>query len=102
MELTPQDVLGQWLLRVLHAGNGRATKSQALRGIEKRFGHLLTGDDHLMEPKVNEEKWENRTAWQRNKLVQSGLLQTTKQSGHGVWALTDLGRKAAQQAEKQG
>lgn len=100
MDLTPQQTLGQWLLRALHGNNGRATKSQALMIMEQRFGHLLTADDRLLEPKVNEEKWENRTAWERNKLVESGFLQPTSESGHGVWALAQAGTQAAQRAEQ--
>ncbi len=100
MDLTPQDTLGRWLLRVLDAGSGRASKAQTLRMMEKSFGHLLTKDDRLLQPSTNEEKWENRTAWERNNLVKSGLLQTPGEAGFGVWALTKAGRVAAREADR--
>jgi hypothetical protein len=83
------------------SGEPGQAPSQALQAMEKRFGHLLTQDDRLIEPKVNEAKWENRTAWERNAMVESGLLQPTSESGRGVWALTASGKSAARSAEVQ-
>jgi hypothetical protein len=97
MSLTPQATLGSWLLHVLAENNGRASKWLALRMIEEAYGHLLTAEDRDLQPSVNECKWENRTAWERDKLVKAGLLQPAEQSGHGVWAITAAGRKVVEQ-----
>lgn len=91
MDLTPQETLGRWLIEVLGENGGKARKSAALRLIELKYGQRLTADDRLPQPSNDETKWENQTAWERNNLVKSGLLQTPNVAGHGVWALTELG-----------
>ena len=96
MVLTPQKTLRVWLLRVLCDNNGRASKWLALRLMEEAYGHLLTEEDRELRVSVNECAWENNTAWERNALVEAGLLQTTEQSSRGVWAITEAGRKVAE------
>jgi Mrr N-terminal domain len=91
VNLTSQDVLGKWLIKVLGDHGGRAEKARALDWIEQEFGHLLTPDDWLAQPSNGETKWRNQTAWERNKLVESGILLGVSESGRGVWALSEHG-----------
>lgn len=91
MNLTSYETLGKWLLEVLGEHGGKARKRTALRYIEEKYGHRLTPDDRLPQPSNHEVKWENNTAWERDRLVKSGVLQTPAQAGHGYWALSDLG-----------
>jgi hypothetical protein len=91
MDLTPQETLGKWLLQVLGGHGGSARKADALRLMERQYGHLLTEDDWLPQPSNTEPKWQNQTAWERNRLVRSGMLHPTSTAGWGVWSLTDLG-----------
>ncbi|MBY6363245.1 winged helix-turn-helix domain-containing protein [Rhodococcoides corynebacterioides] len=88
---TPQSTLGHWLIIVLGEAGGSATKPQALARIEYKFGYLLSPVDWHTQPSGKEIKWHNNTAWERNKLVKSGILAPVDESGRGVWRLTRRG-----------
>lgn len=91
MRATPQSVLGEWLIVVLGESSRKMTKQQALAAIEGRFGHMLNAVDWRLQPSGKEVKWQNQTAWERDKLVKTGLLAPVKEAGRGVWKLTAKG-----------
>lgn len=91
MQLTSQVVLGRWLIDVLGAAGGQARKQDVLRRIAEKYGYLLTADDWLPQPSQQEPKWQNQTAWERNRLVNDGLLEPVSRAGRGVWMLTEAG-----------
>lgn len=95
--LTPQRVLHDYLLLALAALGGSATKREALDWIEGHFGATLTGEDRQSQPTRNEPKWENQTAWERDRMVRHGLIAPFKEglTERGRWTLTDMGRAAA-------
>ncbi|WP_078076302.1 winged helix-turn-helix domain-containing protein [Streptomyces niveus] len=90
MQLTPHEVLGRWLLVTLGEMGGTGSKQAVLRRIRERYGPQLTETDHLPQPSNGEVKWENRTAWQRNRMVKAGLLKPYERHGD-PWALTEAG-----------
>ncbi|GGZ81318.1 winged helix-turn-helix domain-containing protein [Streptomyces bluensis] len=90
MQLTPHEVLGRWLLTTLGEMGGVGSKQAVLRRIHERYGSQLTETDHLPQPSNGEVKWENRTAWQRNRMVKAGLLKPYERRGD-PWALTEAG-----------
>jgi hypothetical protein len=90
MQLTPHEVLGRWLLTTLGEMGGAGSKQAVLRRIQERYGPQLTATDHLPQPSNGEVKWENRTAWQRNRMVKAGLLKPYEKRGD-PWALTEAG-----------
>lgn len=90
MQLTPHDVLGRWLLITLGKMGGAGSKQAVLWQIRERYGSQLTETDHLPQPSNGEVKWENRTAWQRNRMVKAGLLKPYTRHGD-PWALTEAG-----------
>ncbi|MFJ6444779.1 winged helix-turn-helix domain-containing protein [Streptomyces sp. NPDC091649] len=90
MQLTPHEVLGRWLLATLGEMGGGGSKQAVLRRIHERYGSQLTETDHLPQPSNGEVKWENRTAWQRNRMVKAGLLKPYVQRGD-PWTLTEAG-----------
>ncbi|MFF5922971.1 winged helix-turn-helix domain-containing protein [Streptomyces flavochromogenes] len=90
MQLTPHEVLGRWLLATLGEMGGAGSKRSVLRRIEERYGSQLTETDHLPQPSNGEVKWENRTAWQRNRMVKAGLLKPYERHGD-PWELTPAG-----------
>ncbi|WP_149548749.1 winged helix-turn-helix domain-containing protein [Streptomyces marokkonensis] len=90
MQLTPHEVLGRWLLMTLGEMGGAGSKQAVLRRMRERYGSQLTETDHLPQPSNGEVKWENRTAWQRNRLVKAGLLKPYQEHGD-PWALTEAG-----------
>ncbi|WP_428953879.1 winged helix-turn-helix domain-containing protein [Streptomyces sp. cg35] len=90
MNLTPHEVLGRWLLTTLGEMSGAGSKQAVLRRMRDRYGSQLTDTDLLPQPSNGEIKWENRTAWQRNRMVKAGLLKPFKTYGD-PWALTEAG-----------
>ena len=58
--------------------------------VEHKMKHLFSAVDYDNVPSGGEIRWRNSAQWARNTLVhQRGLLN--KNSGHGIWELTDLG-----------
>jgi hypothetical protein len=89
MALTQHRVLRQWLVISLAEQGGEATKAEALAFIEARFGDELTSDDWLRQPSNNETKWRNRAAFERQSMIQDGLL--VRRSPYNRWTLSDAG-----------
>ncbi|GAA1478195.1 hypothetical protein GCM10009623_26410 [Nocardioides aestuarii] len=97
MAITPQRVLHDYLLLALTALGGSATKRQALDWIDEHFGVTLTVEDRQSQPRRAEPKWENQTAWERNRMVETGLIAPFIEgvTERGRWTLTRAGRTAA-------
>lgn len=97
MAITPQRVLHDYLLLALAELGGSASKRAALDWIDEHFGSTLTADDRRSQPTRDEPKWENQTAWERNRMVTAGLIEPFRagESTRGVWTLTAHGRAAA-------
>jgi hypothetical protein len=75
--------------------------SAPYRQVVDRVGELLKGDltDLDLEP-VNSGniRWQNRLQFVRLRLVQEGRM--TRESGRGVWAISDEGRKYLEEHER--
>ncbi|PNG22726.1 HNH endonuclease [Streptomyces cahuitamycinicus] len=88
--LTPQHALRTWLLNVLAELGGSAPTGHALKRMERRYGTLLSPEDHEGTERDNEPKWHNRTRFERKRMERSGLLVPARES-RGVWTLTEAG-----------
>ena len=63
---------------------------QVLEIVEQKMRHLFTSVDYEKQSSGADLRWRNTAQWARNTLVhKKGLLK--KNSGHGVWELTDEG-----------
>jgi hypothetical protein len=92
--LTSHDQLRQWLVAALGDMGGRATRQQALRRIQGDFGDLLTQEDRHSPPtRPFEETWKNRVSFERQHMVDEGLLAPYVERGD-PWALTSAGWSA--------
>ncbi|MBQ1076649.1 winged helix-turn-helix domain-containing protein [Micromonospora sp. C31] len=83
------------ILTALAELGGGARRKEVLGAIERRFGALLELDDTRRRPSGRDVVWKNRASFVRNALVDQGLLQPTRCSGWGVWALTARGEARA-------
>jgi hypothetical protein len=92
MGLTQQPTLRKWLLQALGELGGVASKSRVLKRMQDIFGDALTEDDWKAMPSNKEVKWQNRTAWERQHMVDEGLLKSS--SEHGTWELSEPGWNA--------
>jgi hypothetical protein len=92
MSLTQQPTLRKWLMRALGDLGGSASKPRVLKRMQDIFGDSLTEDDWKAMPSNKEVKWQNRTAWERQHMVEEGLLKSS--SEHGIWELSESGWRA--------
>lgn len=86
MALTPQAVLGEWILDVLADTTwGQANRADVLDAIERRYGGRLTLDDLNPPPtRPQEARWRNRASFERANMVRMGLLSARSD---GIWEL---------------
>ena len=80
------------ILRVLKGMGGEGKRSEVISRIaqERKF----TDDEMEETTSSGEGVIENNISWARMSLVNTGYLQPTKQSGHGKWALSEMGHRA--------
>ncbi len=90
---TPEDDFRRPLLKSLVELGGRAPISEVLRLVGEKMKAVLKEYD--LKPLPSDPKsirWRNTAQWCRNTLVREGLMRSD--SPHGVWEISDAGRKA--------
>lgn len=96
MALTSHAELRRRLLIVLARAGGKLPRSEALDGMAARWDDSWTSDD--LKPQASrpwETKWRNRSSFERDRMVKSGLLV---HHTDGTWELTPEGWSAAHSA----
>jgi hypothetical protein len=77
---------------VLHELGGSGRVADVLDRVHKLMKPVLNEHDHQkLRSNPNTIRWYNTAQWARNTVVAEGLLKPD--SPHGVWALSDKGRK---------
>ncbi len=92
---TPEEAFRRPILEALVELGGKGTLGEILDLVEKKMKHRFTKYD--LEPLPSDPKsvrWRNTAQWCRYTLIREDLLNPD--SPHGVWEITDLGRKALQ------
>jgi restriction system protein len=82
------------ILRALYETDGSGKTAEVL----DRVGQLLTGtltDADLATMKHGEIRWRNTAQWERNAMVEEGLLK--RKSPRGIWELSEKGILMAKQ-----
>ncbi|MCI0722296.1 MAG: winged helix-turn-helix domain-containing protein [Acidobacteria bacterium] len=92
-ERTPQEEFRQPILRALYEMGGSGKTAEVLDRVEGIFGGKLTNADRATLSH-GEIRWRNTAQWERNVMVDEGLLKRT--SSRGVWELTEKGIKLAE------
>lgn len=92
MALTPHSTLRLRLLTTLDQLGGSAKRAVVLDELDTRFREAWTYEDLLPQnTRQFESKWRNRVSFERQRLVEAGLLDARSD---GIWALTESGRRA--------
>ena len=101
VELTPQHVYEEWLLRILwFKFGGNARKADATRETIKAMeAESILKEADYKKVSSGETRAENTVAWGRNTLKERGLIKLT--SSRGIWELTDKGIERAKQLPKR-
>jgi hypothetical protein len=94
---THQSAFRKPLLAVLLESGGEIHRKEALLKLEIQMSDQLTDDDKSL---INSGtvRWEKSAEWELRKLREEGVLMTVQETPRGVWALTDIGFKAAEEA----
>jgi Mrr N-terminal domain len=87
---TPTDAYWIPILESLTERGGREHCDVILDMVEKKLARILTPEDHELLPSGISCRWRNRAQWQRQNMIQQGLL--SKHSVRGVWEITKEGR----------
>jgi len=93
---TPQSEFRAPILRILYEAGGSAKMSEVVDGVGALMQQRLNDVDRQTMAS-GEIRWRNAVQWERNQMVNEGLLR--KDSPRGVWQLTVKGVKAAESDE---
>jgi hypothetical protein len=92
-ERTAQEDFRPAIVTALYENGGSGKTSEVLDRVGEILGDRLTDAD-CGKLTHGEIRWRNTAQWERNEMVNDGLLK--KNSTHGVWELTDKGFKLAE------
>jgi hypothetical protein len=93
-ERTPQEQFRQPILQALYERGGSGKTAEVLDRLEEILGDKLTDVDRASLTH-GEIRWRNAAQWERNTMVEEGLLKKT--APRGIWELTEKGIKLAEQ-----
>lgn len=87
------------ILEALEERSGREHSDVVLDLVEKKMVGILKSEDYELLPSGLSVRWRNRAQWQRQNMVQQGLLR--KDSPRGIWEITPTGRQWLQQRKRK-
>jgi len=90
---TPQEVFRQPILQALYEKGGSEKTSDVLDRVGEMLANKLKNADRA-KLSHGEVRWRNTAQWERNEMVEEGLLK--RNSPRGVWELTEKGIKLAE------
>lgn len=96
---TPTDAYWVPILEALEQRSGREHSDVVLDLVEKKMAAILKREDYELLPSGLSVRWRNRAQWQRQNMVQQGLLR--KDSPRGIWEITPAGRQWLQQTKRK-
>jgi hypothetical protein len=93
---TPEDAFRRPILESLVEPGGSAPIADVLARVEQKMRRVLNSYDRQPLPSDRRSvRWKNTAQWCRNTLVREGLMRSN--SPHGVWEISDKGRRWLQQ-----
>jgi hypothetical protein len=96
---TPNHAYRVPILEALEQLGGRGRVQEVLSTVYVKMKDRLMGDDLKPLPSGNSVRWENTARWERQHMVNEGLLRDN--SPVGVWEMTEEGRAYLEQARQQ-
>ena len=83
----------QPILKALYKSGGSARVRDVLKKLEQSMEGVLKSEDR--EPlSTGKLRWRETAEWAAIKMKKEGLLKPTSESGHGIWEITEAGRKS--------
>jgi len=99
-EITSQARYTLPILETLIEMDGTGKMSDVLEGVFKKMKGTLTLKDLEKLSSGTSVRWENKAQWERQRLKTEGYLK--KDSPHGIWEITEQGRKLCQGLREKG
>jgi hypothetical protein len=96
---TPIEAYWVPILESLVECGGQERSDVILERVSNKMANILTPDDHKLLPSGLSPRWRNRAQWQRQNMVQQGLI--SKDSPRGVWQITPAGREWLAKAQEE-
>jgi restriction endonuclease Mrr len=84
------------IIEVLASLGGEAPKAAVITQLEEMLVDELTTEDRQLLLSRREAHWSNRASWERNAMVDDGLLV---RRSDGIWQLTEAGEEASASAK---
>ena len=91
--VTPQKAYRIPILNALIELGGNGKVKDVLDHVGKEMRDVLKKVDYEKLPSGVDTRWSNAAMWERMSMVDEGLLKPAKESGRGLWEITDKGRK---------
>jgi hypothetical protein len=98
-ERTPQEAFDLPILRALEGLGGSGSVRQVLEVVGREMSAHFNEADLLPLPSTGEPRWRNAARWDRQTLVDRGLLDAA--SPRGIWQLTEDGRRYLERETRQ-
>lgn len=98
-EITSQASYTFPILDALIKMGGTGKMSDVLEEVFKKIKDTLTSKDLEKLSSGTSVRWKNKAQWERQRLKAKGYLKKT--SPHGIWEITDLGRKLHQDLKEK-
>ena len=99
-EITSQARYTLPILETLIEMGGTGKMSDVLEGVFKKMKGTLTLKDLEKLSSGTSVRWANKAQWERQRLKTEGYLK--KDSSHGIWEITEQGRKLCQGLREKG
>ncbi len=96
----PQGDFRNPILMVLQEMEGRGHAREVLKAVERRMSNRLSHVDYQILPSGQQKRWEKSANWERQQMVNDGLLRNDSQ--RGVWELTEAGWAEARKIKGAG
>jgi hypothetical protein len=94
---TPQEDFKLPILKILQRHGGEADRLTVLRELEMVMKDRLTDFDKC-DIRSGTIRWQKTAEWEVHIMRNQALLKPVRDTRPGVWALTDKGRKAAEES----
>jgi hypothetical protein len=85
--MTPPAELRFYVIEYLRKNNGSSIAKEVVDYVGDCLGDRFTEKDLEMRESANELVWRNNVKWERQRMVQEGLLK--RGSPYGIWELSD-------------
>jgi phosphoglycolate phosphatase-like HAD superfamily hydrolase len=88
-----QDDLIPFIVKILQKYGGRADKERVEAEIYQMFQSTFEHPWYQELVSHGIPRWQHNVAWARERAKKRGLIRSPKESGRGVWELSEAGRK---------